>query len=121
MLEWHQSGVMNEGQLMVFRQIHITNNRAPKLRGDGPLTYELWVDDGGGLYVLITENEQAGRITPLLYPVTKYAHQRNGEQSLGEPVGYDLASGEQRVSRNDTDSGFLKAVLCHLLDGGASA
>jgi len=109
------------GKIMVFRQIHTTNNRAPKLRGDGPLTYQLWVDDGGNLYVQITENEKAGRVTPLLYPVAKYADQRNGEQSLGELVGYDLASGEQRASRNDTDSGFLKAVLCHLIDGGASA
>jgi hypothetical protein len=111
-----------EEEFMVFRQIHITNNRAPKLRGDGLLTYQLWVDDGVGLYVQIEENEAAGKVpASLLFPVAKYAAQRNSEQSLGELTGYELVGGAERTSKNGDVSGFLKAVLCHLLDRGASA
>jgi hypothetical protein len=104
-----------------MKQIHITNNEAPKLRGDGMLTYQLWVDDCGSLYVQVEANAAAGKFSALVYPVTKYAAQRNSNQSIGKPVGFDLEGGAERTSENNDDGGFLKAVLRHLLDGGASA
>ena len=46
---------------------------------------------------------------------------RNSTKSIDKPVGYDLVSDTERAGKNNNDGAFLKAVLCHLLDGGASA
>lgn len=101
-----------------MRQIHITNNEAPKLGGTGTLRYQLWVDDVGSFYVQVTENSDKGSFSALLFSVAEYAPVRN--KSIDKPCGLDLARGAERKSGNNDDGGFLKAVLRHLLDGGAS-
>lgn len=100
-----------------MKQIHITNDIAPKLGGSGTLTYQLWVDGSGSLYVQFKENSNGGTFSPLLFPVAKYAQQPNSAQSIGKPVGLDLAGKTERTSTNNNDGAFLKAVLLHLLDG----
>jgi hypothetical protein len=101
-----------------MRLIHITNNEAPKIGGVGTLEYQLWVDDGGILYVQITKNSDGGTFPRCRFLAAKYAPKRNSND-LGPLVGVDLNGKEQKVGDNDGD-GFLRAVLRHLLDGGAS-
>jgi hypothetical protein len=104
-----------------MRQIQITNNAAPKLRGNGALKYRLWADGSERLYVQVEKNAAAGTFSPLLYPVARYEHLRKSRRSIGKPVGFDFAIGAERSSDNNNDGAFVKAVLCHLLDGGACA
>ena len=104
-----------------MNQINLANNEAPKLEGSGKLKYQLWVDGSGSLYVQIEENAAAGTFSPLLFPVAKYAPERNSAQSIGQPVGLDLAGEAEQVSANTNDGAFLKAALRHLLDGRAPA
>jgi hypothetical protein len=109
---------VNEGGLLM-QQIHITNNEAPKIGGVGTLQYQLWVDDGGSLYVQITKNSDGGTFPRCRFPVVKYALGRNSND-LGSLVGVELNGKEQKVGDNDGD-GFLRAVLRHLLGGGDAA
>ena len=98
-----------------MKQIQSAIAEAPKLEGSGKLKYLIWVDGEGNLYVQIEENAAAGTFSEMLFPVAKYASVRKNAESIGQPVGYDLAKSEQRVSANTNDGAFLKAVLCHLL------
>lgn len=102
-----------------MRQIHITNNEAPKIGGVGTLEYKLWVDDDGWLYVQIIKNSDGGSFPQYCFPVAKYAPGRN-RNNLGQLVGLDLDWNEQNVEDNNGD-GFVRAVLRHLLDGGTLA
>ena len=102
-----------------MRQIHITNNEAPKIGGVGTLEYQLWVDDGGSLYVQIKENLDGGTFPRCRFPVAKYALGRNNND-LGPLIGLD-SDGKELAVRNNNGDRFLRAVLRHLLDGGASA
>lgn len=97
-----------------MKQIHISNNEAPKCGGSGTLKYQLWVNDEGSLYAEITENSDGGTFSPLLFPVSKYAPARH--KSINKPRGLDLTTGAERKSANNDDGAFLKAVLHHLLD-----
>lgn len=99
-----------------MKQIHITNDEAPKLGGAGTVKYQLWVDGSGSLYVRVEENAAAGTFSALLFPVAKYAPERNSAQSIGHPVGLELAGKAERASANNNDGAFLKAVMHHLLD-----
>jgi len=99
-----------------LKQIHLTNNEAPKFEGSGKLKYQLWVDSSGRLYVRIEENAATGTFTPLLFSVVEYADQRNSTKSINKPVGLDLNGALRRESENNNDGAFLKAVLRHLLD-----
>lgn len=111
--------LLDKGGLLM-RQIYITNNNAPKIGGEGTLTYQLWIDDGGSLYVQITNNSDTGTFSPWCFSVTKYASDRNQTKSLKKPVGYDVESDTERTGVNTNDGAFLRAVLCHLLDGEPS-
>lgn len=108
------------GYLPLMKQLHITNNEAPKLEGSGNLKYQLWVDGNGSLYVQIEKNAAAGTFSPLLFSVTEYASQRSASQSIGKPLGLDLIRGVVMSSADNNDGAFLKAVLQHLLDGESS-
>ena len=101
-----------------MRQIHITNNEAPKIGGVGTLEYQLWVDDGGSLYVQITKNSNGGTFSRCRFHAAKYAPKRNSND-LGLLIGLDSDGNEQKAGDSNGD-GFLRAVLRHLLDGGAS-
>lgn len=102
-----------------MRQIHLRNNEAPKIGRGGTLEYQLWVDDVGGLYVQITKNSDGGSFPRCRFLVAKYAQARNSND-LGQLIGLDMDGKSQEVVDNNGD-GFLRAVLRHLLDGGASA
>lgn len=102
-----------------MRQIHITNNEAPKIGGGGTLEYQLWVDDAGSLYVQITKNSDGGSFPQCRFLVAKYAKGRNSS-GLGQLVGLGLDGKEKEVGDNNGD-GFLRAVLRHILDGGDAA
>jgi hypothetical protein len=102
-----------------MQQIHITNNVAPRLKAPGTLEYQLWVDGDGSLYVQMTKNSDGGTFPPDLFSVARYAALRSGND-LGELVGVDSDGKERTVSDNNADA-FLRAVLRHLLDGGAAA
>jgi hypothetical protein len=102
-----------------MRQICITNNIAPKLKGSGALEYQLWVDASGSLYVKFKENSDAGTFSHLGFSVAEYVALRNDTKSIEQPIGFDL-EGARRPSMNNNDGAFLKAVLCHLLDEGVS-
>lgn len=99
-----------------MRQLHITNNEAPKIGGIGTLEYQLWVDDAGSFYVQITKNSDGGSFSRCCFPVAKYAPERNSND-LGQLGGLDLDWKEQKVEGGNND-GFLRAVLRHLVDGG---
>lgn len=98
-----------------MKQIQSAIEEAPKIEGGGKLKYRLWVNGEGNLYVQIEDNAAAGTFSELLFSVSTYASLRNRNESIGQPSGYDIASGQQRVSANTNDSAFLKAVLRHLL------
>lgn len=98
-----------------MKQIQSAIAEAPKLEGGGKLKYRLWVDGEGNLYVQIEDNAAAGTFSKLLFSESKYSSVRENTESIGQPVGYDLAEGKQRVSTNTNDGAFLKAVLRHLL------
>ena len=98
-----------------MKQIQSAIAEAPKLEGSGKLKYLLWVDGEGNLYVQIENNAAAGTFSELLFSVSKYASARENAESIGQPVGYDIAKSQQRVSANTNDGAFLKAVLRHLL------
>jgi hypothetical protein len=98
-----------------MKQIHITNNEAPKLGGVGKLKYQLWVDGNGSLYVQIVENPDGGTFSRWRFPVAKYTSACNGTRSLGRLVGFD-ENGKEQEGNNSNDDKFLKAVLIHLLD-----
>ena len=100
-----------------MKQIHITNNEAPKCGGSGTLKYQLWVNDSGNLYVEITGNSDGGSFSKLLFSAAQYAPARS--KTIDKPFGLDLASRKERKSANNDDGAFLKAVLLHLLDGRA--
>jgi hypothetical protein len=100
-----------------MKQIHISNDIAPKLGGSGTLTYQLWVDGSGSLYLQITKNSESGTFSPWRFPVAKYASGRNSTGSLGQLFGLD-AEGKDQEGKDNNDDAFLKAVLRHLLDGG---
>jgi len=102
-----------------MKQIHITNNEAPKLGGIGKLKYQLWVDGSGSLHVQIVENPEGGTFSPWRFSVAKCVSMRNDTRSLGQLVGLD-AQGREQDGINSNDDAFLKAVLRHLLDGGAT-
>lgn len=78
------------------------------------LTYQLWVDGCGSLYVQVEANAAAGKFSALAYPVTKYAAQRNNNQSIGKPVGFDLEGGAERTSENNDDGGFFEGCVATL-------
>ena len=98
-----------------MKQIQSAIEEAPKLEGSGKLKYRLWIDGQGNLYVQIEDNAAAGTFSELLFSVSNYASVRDNTKSIGQPLGYDLANGQQRVSANTNDGAFLKAVLRHLL------
>lgn len=101
-----------------MQQLQIANNEAPKIGGVGTLKYQLWVDDGGNLYVQITENSENGKISQYRFPVAKYASKRKSKD-LGSLLGLDSNGNEHPVSNNNVNA-FLRAVLLHLLDGEAT-
>lgn len=101
-----------------MQQIRIAENKALKLGGVGTHEYQLWVDDGGSLYVRLTSNTETGTASQLLFPVAQYASKRLGTD-LGPLHGLDLNGQAHEVKNNNVD-GFLRAVLRHLLDGGAA-
>lgn len=102
-----------------MQQIHILKNEAPKLGGVGTLQYQLWVDEGGSLYVQLTKNTETGTASQYRFPVAQYASKRKSTD-LGPLLGFDSNGNEHPVRNNNVDA-FLRAVLCNLLDGGATA
>lgn len=98
-----------------MKQIQSAIAEAPKLEGGGKLQYRLWVDGEGYLYVQIEDNAAAGTFSGLLFSVSNYASVRKNTESIGQPLGYDLVEGKERISANTNDGAFLKAVLRHLL------
>lgn len=102
-----------------MQQIHVGKCVAPKIGGSGKLEYQLWMDGNGQLYVQITKNSDGGSFPRCYFLVAKYALGRKNND-LGKLIGIDLEEKEIEVKDNDAD-GFLRAVLRHLLDGGASA
>lgn len=102
-----------------MQQIQIRNGVAPKIGGFGTLEYQLWVDDVGSLYVQITKNSDGGSFPRCRFLVAKYAQGRDSND-LGPLVGLNIDGKAQEVVDNNGD-GFLRAVLRHLLDGGAEA
>ena len=102
-----------------MRQIHITNNEAPKLAGSGALTYQLWVRGDGSLYVQIVKNTESGTFSPWKFPVAKYASGRNSTGLLGQLLGLD-ADGKEQECRDNNDDAFLRAVVKYLLDDEVS-
>jgi hypothetical protein len=100
---------------MKMKQIQSAIAEAPKLQGIGKLKYRIWVDGEGNLYVQIEDNAGAGTFSDMLFSVSKYAPVRKSPELIDRPIGYDISRNEHRSSANTNDSGFLKAVLCHLL------
>lgn len=98
-----------------MKQIQGAIGDAPKLANTGSIKYQLWVDDLGSLYVQLTDNNNSGTFSELLFSVSKYASKRNTSESISQPTGYDLADKSLKTSSNNNDGAFLKAVLLHLL------
>lgn len=67
----------------------------------------------------ITKNSDEGSFSSCYFSVAKYAPVRKSND-LGQLVGLDLDWKDLKVEGVNND-GFLRAVLRHLLDGGASA
>lgn len=89
--------------------------RAKKLRGNSYISYFLWVDGCGGLYIQACDNDKTGTFSELLFAVSQYAAVRKTVASIGHPIGYSLTANNWEISKNNNDGGFLKAVLRDLL------
>lgn len=88
---------------------------APKLSGNGQITYRLWVNGDGILFLELVDNENEGTFSDLLFPVSEYAHLRNDDAALGELRGFNRASGELEPAKDNNNGAFVKAVLQDLL------
>ena len=99
-----------------FYRIPGTDAQARAIQG-GTVSYCLWVDGAGALYVQITSHTGEGTFSGgLLFPVAKYASERESEKSLKLTEAYDInARVWKNGSGNRNNAAFLKAVLCHLL------
>lgn len=94
---------------------------APKLVGEGNIQYCLWVDKQGKLYAQLEHNDKSGTFSKLLFSVSTYESVRNSSNSLGDMTGYDIESHAYKLSQDNNNGAFLKAVLNHLLPEGEPA
>ena len=86
------------------------------IRNTGEITYQLWIDDHGSLYLQFKGRRNNGKFSKkLLFSVSQYAGMRNSDKSIGFPTGYHLNKKYWKVTGNKNDGGFLKDVLRHLL------
>lgn len=91
---------------------------AKKRRGEGRISYELWVNDCGDFFVKLIDNQlktdRPGTHSAILYPIKDYADHRDSTKKIGHPVGINEA-GEPVKASDNNDGAFLKAVLDDLL------
>jgi hypothetical protein len=91
---------------------------ASKLK-TGSLEYCLWTDANGALYVQIVRNrtntQKPGTHSKLLFRVSAYLNDRYLENELPVIRGINPETFREETSENNDDSGFIKAILRHLL------
>lgn len=92
---------------------------APKTNGSGTIMYVLWFDDNGATYVQMSENqidtETPGTFSNFVFPIAKHAQERHLDSALTITKGYNLNTSKLEEVSDNNNSGFLKAVLLHLL------
>jgi hypothetical protein len=102
-----------------MKQLENFIGNATKIKGSGPIEYELWFDGNGTSYVRIVGNEivtnEPGTFSKLLFSVNEYSHLRNSNSDINPVCGYDLSTRTTIQSKNNDDGAFLKAVLRDLL------
>jgi hypothetical protein len=87
---------------------------APNLSETGSLEYCLWVDDSGALYVQIVKNTGHGKHSKLLFRVSDFIKEAGIDIRTPIP-GRNPDSFKEESSSITNDTGFLKAVIKHLL------
>jgi len=87
----------------------------PKLSGTGNIKYRLWVDDTGGLFIQIIENDASGTYSKFAFSVSQYQSQRDSANKLGQLDGYAVEDNQQTTIDDNNNGAFLKAALTHLL------
>lgn len=100
---------------MHIKKIDSEIRLAPKIKGQGHIHYCLWADEQGEQYVQFINNDDLGTLSNLLFSVSKYKSERNSDNALRNLQGYDSTSKSFKLSENNNDGAFLKAVLRHLL------
>ncbi len=90
---------------------------AKKVSGLGSVSYDLWVDGAGDLFIQIVGNERSGTYTNHAFSVREYGPVRDEERALGSMNARSIKSGELIVVEGNNNGAFLKAALQHLMDG----
>ena len=90
---------------------------ADKVSAKGRVEYELWVDDGGLLYVQLVGNNASGTFSGHAFSVSDYAHLRNSSAALGKMAAKSTENGHTLQVEDKNNGAFLKAALRHLIDG----
>lgn len=102
-----------------MKQLENFIGKAAKIKGNGPVEYELWFDENGTPHVRIVSNKivtnEPGTFSKLLFSVNEYAHLRNLNSDISPVHGYDLITKTIIQSKNNDDGAFLKAILRDLL------
>lgn len=101
-----------------MKKINGFNGRAKKIKGDGYLEYELWVNEVGDFFVRILNNDvdtnSPGTHSKYFIPIKKYAKSRYSKNPISNITSLDL-QGKEKELTNSNNGAFLKAVLCNLL------
>jgi hypothetical protein len=99
------------------KQIQGFKGSARKLNGKGNVSYSLWVDSTGHLYVQIcgndTPTESPGTYSDYIFSMAELVAYRSATNK--KPYGWDPNAKIPKESSNTNDPGFLEAVLKDLL------
>ncbi|EIV8659990.1 hypothetical protein RB977_002564 [Vibrio harveyi] len=101
-----------------MKKIESFEARAPKINGDGDITYHLWVSDSGELHVQMVKNNiettKPGTLNSNLFPVSKYLDRFELDSKMNITDEISSESFEPVAFKDNNPSAFLKAVLRHM-------
>ena len=110
---------MNTGKFEGVIEIKDFEGEAPKLQGNGTLSYRLYFDGYCQLFIQIAENnlttKKPGTYSAELFSLRKYARASLANEQLSSPIIGISLDGVEAVSKDNNMSGYLKAVIRDLL------
>lgn len=102
-----------------MQKIHNYVGKALKTGETGYVSFSLWIDDGGALFIEIIENETATK-TPgthtknILIRASDYINERFTPGKYNLLFGIKYQTSELVTIKGSNDHTFLKAILQHL-------
>ena len=103
----------------VMIEIKDFEGEAPKLQGNGTLSYRLYFDGQCQLFIQIAENnlntKKPGTYSAELFSLRKYARASLSNEQISSPIDGISLDGAVAVSNDKNMSGYIKAVIRDLL------